>query len=346
MIFGVLPMLLGPGAKRPPIVLCGTSILHWCREDGAPHYLGMPPAATLAEHDKYAAIAKEYDRLVNQPVARRLNRVLKDLGVGPLSMTMVDSVVALADAYMQLTVPSLEFPRGIPPTVKFVGTPPIISNQAPLPAWAHELDGSRKVVLVMQGTAANHDFGLLVPPTLVALAKEPDVLVVATTGGRPIDAVPGQIPGNACLASYLPFEWLLPKVDVLVTNGGYGTVNHAMNSGIPLVTAGLTEDKADANARVAWSGVWIYIATNEPTPAALCEAARAVLDTPNAAAMADEFRAIDTRSEILRIIDQVVYASVNDDAEPHDATDNKSARWHPTAIRLAQPFASSRMPSH
>ena len=31
MFFGVLPMLLGPRSKRPPIVLCGTSILHWRR---------------------------------------------------------------------------------------------------------------------------------------------------------------------------------------------------------------------------------------------------------------------------------------------------------------------------
>ena len=48
MFFGVLPMLLGPRSKRPPIVLCGTSILHWRREDGAPHFAGLPPATTQA----------------------------------------------------------------------------------------------------------------------------------------------------------------------------------------------------------------------------------------------------------------------------------------------------------
>ena len=66
-----------------------------------------------------------------------------------------------------------------------------------------------------------------------------------------------------------------------------------------------------SNVRVAWSGVGVNIATNEPTQAALREAVRTVLDTPRyrtrAAAMADEFRSIDTRSEILRIINQVVY---------------------------------------
>ncbi|MGC2221304.1 MAG: nucleotide disphospho-sugar-binding domain-containing protein [Methylocella sp.] len=64
-----------------------------------------------------------------------------------------------------------------------------------------------------------------------------------TAGGRPIDAIPGPIPSNARLASYLPFEWVLPKVDVFVTNGGYGSVNQAMSFGIPLVTAGLTKTK-------------------------------------------------------------------------------------------------------
>jgi MGT family glycosyltransferase len=308
-MLGVLPMLLGPRAKRPAIVLCGTSILHWRRADGAPHFVGLPPATTPAQLNEYAAIAQEHDRIIYEPMGRGLNRSFKDLGVGPLSTPPFDSGVELADAYMQLTVPSFEFPRDLPPSVHFVGTPPIIPNQAPLPLWAHELDGSRKVVLVTQGTVANHNFGLLIGPTLAALANEPDLLVIATAGGRPIDAIPGPIPGNARLAQYLPFEWILPKVNVFVTNGGYGSVNQAMSFGIPLVTAGLTEDKADVNARVAWSGVGINLASNEPTPQALREAVRAVLDKPDyrrrAASMAAEFGAIDTRSEVLRIVSQL-----------------------------------------
>ena len=122
MFFGVLPMLLGSCSKRPPIVLCGTSILHWRREDGAPHFLGLPPAAAQAQVEEYAAISREYDRVVNHPLARRLNQSLKGLGVGPLSMTVFDSVVELADAYMQMTVPSFEFPRDIPPSKRHVPT--------------------------------------------------------------------------------------------------------------------------------------------------------------------------------------------------------------------------------
>jgi MGT family glycosyltransferase len=310
MFFGVLPLLLGPRSKRPPVVLCGTSILHWPREDGAPLFLGLPPATTEEQRRQYADIAREYDKAVDQPTLLRLNKALNTLGVGPTSMTLFHSTVGLADAYLQLSVPGFEFPRQIPPSVHFVGTPPIIPGQAPPPPWAHELDGSRKVVLVTQGTVANHNFELLIAPTLAALANEPDVLVVATTGGRPVDAIPGAIPSNARVASFLPFEWLLPRVDVLVTNGGYGSVNQAMSFGIPLVTAGMTEDKADVNARVAWSGVGLNLATNEPTPEALRAAVRTVLDRPayrmRASQMADEFARIYTRSEILSIISEVV----------------------------------------
>jgi UDP:flavonoid glycosyltransferase YjiC (YdhE family) len=232
------------------------------------------------------------------------------LGVEPLSTDLLHALVTLPDAYLQLTVPSFEFPRqDLPPSLHFVGAPPIIPNQAPLPPWAHELDGSRKVVLVTQGTLSNFDFAQLAAPTLAALANDSDVLVVVTTGGRSLDAIPGQVPTNARLATYLPFEWLLPKVDVLVTNGGYGSVNQALSFSVPLVTAGLTEDKAHVNVRVAWSGVGIDLATNTPTPQALRKAVRAVLGNPiyraRASFMTEEYRGIDTREEIIRILGQV-----------------------------------------
>jgi UDP:flavonoid glycosyltransferase YjiC (YdhE family) len=319
MFFGILPMLLGPRSKRPPIVLCGTSVLHWSRDDGAPVFAGLPPATTPALLDHCAAIAREHKVIVDDPVTLSLNKCLKLFGVGPVDRPLFESVVELADIYMQLSVPSFEFPReNLPLTVAFVGTPPIIPKQVPLPSWADELNGSKKVVLVTQGTVANFDFDLLVGPTMAALENEPDLLVVVTAGGRPIEDLPGPIPDNARVASYLPFEWILPKVDVFVTNGGYGSVNQAMSYGIPIVSAGLTEDKADVNARIAWSGVGLNLATNNPSPHMLREAVRFVLDQPDfrarALSMAAEFRAIDTRAEVLWIIDEVSQALKEDAA--------------------------------
>src|ERR1700720_2849444 len=76
MFFGVLPMLLGPRSKRPPIVLCGTSFLHLARKDGAPNFLGLPPATTEEQRRQYADIARTYDEAVDQPSLLSLNKAL------------------------------------------------------------------------------------------------------------------------------------------------------------------------------------------------------------------------------------------------------------------------------
>jgi UDP:flavonoid glycosyltransferase YjiC (YdhE family) len=228
-------------------------------------------------------------------------------------MSMFDSTVLLPDACLQLTAPSFEFPRQhLPASVRFVGTPPIVANQAPLPPWAPELDGSRRVVLVTQGTLSDNDFSELVVPTLAALAEEPDLLVVVTAGGRSCAAIPGPIPDNARLADYLPVEWLLPRLDALVTNGGYGTVNQALSYGIPIVGAGLSEDKPDVNARVAWSGAGIDLDTNRPAPEALCAAVRDVLDDPKtvcARQYSQPSSPLDTTSQILAVLTELAGAA-------------------------------------
>jgi UDP:flavonoid glycosyltransferase YjiC (YdhE family) len=64
------------------------------------------------------------------------------------------------------------------------------------------------------------------------------------------------------------------------------SVNQALSFGLLLVAAGLTEDKADVNVRVGWSGVGINLATNSPTPKVLREAVRSLLDTPETIACA------------------------------------------------------------
>jgi UDP:flavonoid glycosyltransferase YjiC (YdhE family) len=308
MFFGALPLLLGPRAERPAIVLCGTSFLHCTRPDKAPAFMGLPPAESPEQETDYGRIAEAYDAAVDRPVGLSLAGILAELGLAAPPWPLFDAVVRLADTYLQLTVPSFEYPFAMPPTVRFIGALPIVPDQAALPPWAGDLDGTRKVVLVTQGTVANHDFGLLVGPALQALAGEPDILTVVTAGGRGLDAIPGPIPANARLAPYLPFEWLLPRIDAMVTNGGYGSVNQALSFGIPLVAAGLTEDKADVNARIAWSGAGIDLATNAPTPAAIRQAVRTVLDAPGhrreAQRLAAAFAAYDAKAEILQLLSQ------------------------------------------
>src|SRR3984957_12270821 len=152
------------------------------------------------------------------------------------------------------------------------------ASPAPLPDWWDDLDGTRPVVHVTQGTVANVDYEQAIAPTLRALADE-DVLVVVATGGRPLDTLP-PLPANARAAEYLPYDELLPRTDVFVTNGGYGGIQYALRHGLPIVTTGGKEDKPEVGARVAWSGVGRRIRTERPKPSALRRDILAVLNQP------------------------------------------------------------------
>ena len=184
------------------------------------------------------------------------------------------------DRYLQLSPAEFEYPRSdLSPNLRFAGTVlPGSPATVELPEWWHELDGERPVVHVSQGTIDNKDFGRLIRPTLDALADR-DVLVVAATGGRPVSEL-GELPENARAAEFLPYDLLLPKTDVFVTNAGFGGTQYALSLGVPIVAAGYTEDKPVVSMRVLWSGVGLTLRTGTPTPAAVGAAVDRVLDDP------------------------------------------------------------------
>lgn len=122
--------------------------------------------------------------------------------------------------------------------------------------------------------------------------------VIATTGAKPPEALGlATLPPNVRVERFIPYEVLLPHVDVMVTNGGYGGTTQALAHGVPLVLAGTTEDKMEVNRRVAWSGVGIDLRTDWPKPAAIREAVGRVLAEPSfrrrAEAIRDEMRQYD-----------------------------------------------------
>lgn len=179
-------------------------------------------------------------------------------------------------------------------------------------AWG-DLDGTRPVVHVTQGTIDNREFDRLVLPTVRALA-ELDVLVVVSLGGA-AGADLGPLPGNVRVATYLPYDRLLPLTSVFVTNGGYGGIQHALSAGVPIVVAGDTEDKPEVAARVAWSGAGVNLRTGTPSADQLRAAVTRVLGTPafrrSAQRLAASAAAHDARAAIdAELADAVTHAAL------------------------------------
>jgi UDP:flavonoid glycosyltransferase YjiC (YdhE family) len=167
-------------------------------------------------------------------------------------------------------------------------------------------------VLVTQGTLANHDLDELIQPPLVGLADE-NVMVIVAAGRSETQAL--AVPENARVASFIPFDRILPKVDVLVTNGGYGAVNHAFSLGVPIVVAGESEDKDMVAARVGWTGAGINLKTRNVSAGQIRNAVRTILTNKQHRDEAQRLRAVFSRynalDELARTVDVVLTQESN-----------------------------------
>lgn len=311
---GILPFLLGARAARPAIVAISPVPLFYRRDDGAPNGPGLPPAVSAEQTAQYAALAEGAHQALFGPAWEYANALLGSLGARPLPMIWPDVTVVLADAFLVPTIPSFEYPRqDLPATIRFVGALPHAEQPLP-PELKAVIESGKKLVLVTQGTVSNTDLSQLVEPALAALAHREDVMVLATTGGRDTSVITVRIPANASVSRWLPLDQVLPHACAMITNCGYGTVNSALAYGVPIVGAGLSEDKPEVAARIAWSGVGIDLKTDRPTVEQLRDAANALLDEPRfyqrAQEIAREYRAFNASALIPHIIKETVAAHV------------------------------------
>jgi hypothetical protein len=210
-----------------------------------------------------------------QPTQDRLEALLESLGATRDLPVFVDGVFTIPDATAALTVPGVEFARGdAPASLHLVGLLPGGTNPGwTPPAWWAELDGSRPVVVVTQGTLANRDLSELVESALAGLADR-DVTVVAALGCEP-GALSVPVPANARVVEFIPFSALLPKASVYITNGGYGGTQHrhsrpACRSSSP----GSPRTSPPSPRGSPTTGLGISLQTGTPTPEAADQVAR------------------------------------------------------------------------
>ena len=166
------------------------------------------------------------------------------------------------------------------------------------------------MIPVNQGTEATN-LDDLVLPTITGLRDQP-VLVIAVPVRK---GQLGELPSNVRAEPFIPFDCLLPHVDVMVSNGGYGGTQMALAHGIPLVLAGETEDKMEVAARVEWTGAGTNLRKQRPSPDQVRSAVQEVLANPryreNAEAIQADFAKYDALTRASEVLESLARSVPN-----------------------------------
>jgi len=272
--------LNAPGVKPTANISIGLIPMCLSSKDTAPFGPGLPPSGDCEQNIAQTEGMKVH--VMGTP-QKYYEEILASLGVTADIPFFFDTSYLTADRFLQLCIPSVEYPRSdAPSTIRFTGGLPK-GNPDPYtnaPSWwESDIVGNttKKIVAVSQGTIATNYADLIIP-TMQGLASSPDILVVVALGAKGATLPEGTIiPENARVADYIPFDELLPHSEVFVTNGGYGGFQHAIAHGTPLVIGGISEDKLEVSARAEWAGVAINLKTATPTKEAVAEAVETVI---------------------------------------------------------------------
>lgn len=219
-----------------------------------------------------------------------INRQRAELGIKPLGP--LDPLNYSPFLHIQASCQSLEYGKSMPNT-HFVG--PLVTASQPtpdsLPAWWADVVDHPCVIGITQGTFAVDPTTLLIP-AIEALYENDDLLLVVPSpraetirtaltslsltteerggmGGvvvqRSAKTTNTTLMKNVRLAEWVPYDVLLPRCRVLLTNGGYGSVTQSLSHGVPLICAGTSEDKKDTAARMVSVGAGIDLGTDTPS---------------------------------------------------------------------------------
>lgn len=297
--YGVLPLLQQGDGRRLPILMLGVNPVSFSSPDAIFYGPRIPPELRRSLGE--LPWLDEQTRQLQREVQQSFDAALAEAGAPPLTAPFTDVMVTAPDAFLQLSCAGFEYERPeLEGVIRYVG--PLLPPRIELtpPPWWERLD-ERPLVIVSQGTLANVDLGQLLLPAMQGLAGD-ELQLLLTTGGRDPALLGAAVPVNAIVTEHVPFELALPRAAVLVTNGGYGSVQAALAHGVPLVVAGTGEDKAEVATRVAWSGAGINLHSNEPTADAVAVAVRKLVHEPRyrarARLLADEMAALDARAAI------------------------------------------------
>ncbi|WP_306233194.1 glycosyltransferase [Agrococcus beijingensis] len=228
---------------------------------------GLPPARGPIGRARQAMVGRAVLDAATRLAMPSINGLRESVaGLPPLPD--FDAVLRRAPQMLVTTAEPLEYAHeDWAPQVQMVGPTSWEPPSAPLD-WLDEIQGP--IVLVTTASDYQGDTDI-VRVAVTALAHEP-VTVIAT---MPVGASLGfEPPANARITGFVPHGPLLDRAVCMITHGGMGVTQKALERRVPVVVVPWGRDQFEVAARVEHAGAGVRLSRRHLTPARLLDAVR------------------------------------------------------------------------
>lgn len=165
---------------------------------------------------------------------------------------------------------------GLPASFHYIG-PIVWEPDIALPEWYDEIDARRPTVYFTMGSTGFAKFF----HQAVDIFGDTEIQGVMTTAGMShLDAVPS----NFFVTEYAPGSAIMKKSDVVVCQGGNGTIYQALRAGVPIVGVPTMHDQEFNLDRVVELGAGVHLSELRFQPEHLRSAVHRVLEDGSFAA--------------------------------------------------------------
>jgi UDP:flavonoid glycosyltransferase YjiC (YdhE family) len=136
-------------------------------------------------------------------------------------------------------------------------------------------------------------------------------MIIVATGNSDTKELEQQFASEKVfIEKFIPYDFIMPFANVIVTNGGFGGVITALWHGVPMVVAGDSEDKPEIAARIKYCKVGINLKTGHPSPKRIKKAVEKILCDPsyknNAMSISRDFHTHDAPLETTLLIEEIL----------------------------------------
>jgi len=222
--------------------------------------LGKPLADLVAPILKRAIITWD---------ARPYRRLRRELGLAPRG-TIWD--MWRGDLNLMVDTPEYAPTKNLPPSFHYIG-PIFWEPDLPIPAWLEDLDPKRPTIYFTMGSTG---FARFFEQAVEIFGGSGNQCVMTTAGMAHFEA----LPGNFRAVDYAPGSAIMKRADVVVCQGGNGTIYQAMSQGVPIIGIPTMHDQEFNLDRVVDLGMGIHLSELRFKPQHLEAAVERVLGDP------------------------------------------------------------------